>query len=252
METIGDFINSYYRIYIDIFNKASYTDKLILITLRSTDTILSFIILFGFFAPRHLLIWHCLICFMVYYTLENTSIDLITNKTFDILKKNNTDDLSDEQLYNATKLLPIKLDTRKKILILVAIFSIIGYIYPEYSGNSLLKNLQKYLNSIDNESSNNSFDTKLQTLEINKLIEGDFDVAPILNLDSTIIDINNIDENLSVFNKIEPVKVEFFNKKDHIEQLNNLVDLNKLNTLPHHFVNKNKMMQSLKNFNDLI
>ena len=103
---LGDFINNHCAVYIDIFNKCSITDKLLLIFIRLIDIIAIIITLLGFMFPKNLLLWHIVVCFIILcYSIND---DSSTNFTFAILKRNNNVGYTNERLLIASKCIPIK------------------------------------------------------------------------------------------------------------------------------------------------
>jgi hypothetical protein len=150
---LGDYINNYYSIFIDIFNNCSIVDKFLLIFFKIINIIVLLFVLFGCIMPKNLIIWHILICFIllcIVSSYDNNSY----SPTKSILKKNNDKiGYSNDQILNASKFIPISRESIIKTIYIVMIISIIGYIYPKYSVNSLIRYLLEKLEIINNHES---------------------------------------------------------------------------------------------------
>ena len=153
----GNFINNYYSVFINIFNKSSIFDKFLLLCVRTIHISSLIIVLVGFLLPKNLLIWHIIICFILLsFIISSESYNgdydysIFTNFTFTILKRNNTVGYSNEQLLKASQSIPLHNKTSINVLLILMILSILSYIYPKYSGNTLLYKLLHKLNIISN------------------------------------------------------------------------------------------------------
>jgi len=248
---LGNFINNYYSVFIDIFNKSSTFDKLLLIFIRLIDVFLILIVILGFLLPKNLSIWHIVACFVVLcyvVSADNYNGDydftFISNATFTILKRNNVNiGYSNEQLLNASKFIPIQNKTIALFVSILMLISILGYIYPNYSANTLLYKLLGKLNLIDkskedkvmhsiNPDFNLGYKNNTQELKTIQEVKNDnlnqnqdggevpiekieiqtMQYQPsnteISNSNQYDVNINKVDSGLSVFNKIEPIKIK--------------------------------------------
>ncbi len=282
--TFENYIKEYYSSFICLFNKSSYLDKSILILLRSIHIFLVLFILLGIFLPKNHLLTHITVCFIVLFNLsaynDNT---FINNYMYNILNKNK-EKIHDKDVIRASQLIPLSNKSCKLIVFLVMLISVFSYIYPEYSLNSLLKKTDNKLKNIDideNKKNDQLIMTEFKLLDkdtnnnskynddnIYKIIKNtnsninanelvDIDIVrdpklePIIieNNISETINFNDISSNLDIFNKIEPIKVEFIKSKP----INiNKSDINLKKMIPNNDqVNINKLRESLRKFNDI-
>ncbi len=282
--TFENYIKEYYSSFICLFNKSSYLDKSILILLRSIHIFLVLFILLGIFLPKNHLLTHITVCFIVLFNLsaynDNT---FINNYMYNILNKNK-EKIHDKDVIRASQLIPLSNKSCKLIVFLVMLISVFSYIYPEYSLNSLLKKTNNKLKNIDideNKKNDQLIMTEFKLLDkdtnnnskynddnIYKIIKNtnsninanelvDIDIVrdpklePIIieNNISETINFNDISSNLDIFNKIEPIKVEFIKSKP----INiNKSDINLKKMIPNNDqVNINKLRESLRKFNDI-
>jgi HD superfamily phosphohydrolase len=202
---------------------------------------------------------------------------------YNILNKNK-EKIHDKDVIRASQLIPLSNKSCKLIVFLVMLISVFSYIYPEYSLNSLLKKTNNKLKNIDideNKKNDQLIMTEFKLLDkdinnnnkynddnIYKIIKNtnsninanelvDIDIVrdpklePIIieNNISETINFNDISSNLDIFNKIEPIKVEFIKSKP----INiNKSDINLKKMIPNNDqVNINKLRESLRKFNDI-
>jgi hypothetical protein len=234
--------------------------------------------------PKNHLLTHITVCFIVLFNLsaynDNT---FINNYMYNILNKNK-EKIHDKDVIRASQLIPLSNKSCKLIVFLVMLISVFSYIYPEYSLNSLLKKTNNKLKNIDideNKKNDQLIMTEFKLLDkdinnnnkynddnIYKIIKNtnsninanelvDIDIVrdpklePIIieNNISETINFNDISSNLDIFNKIEPIKVEFIKSKP----INiNKSDINLKKMIPNNDqVNINKLRESLRKFNDI-
>jgi hypothetical protein len=156
------------------------------------------------------------------------------------------------------------------------IISIIGYIYPKYSVNSLIRYLLEKLEIINNHESekniyniNNNFklnhginsnNTNLEVIDQKILYAQNELFKPssidIIESNKYDINLNKVDSGLSIFDKkIEPITVK--NSDGLIisvttKSLNNKFIEKDLNLNLKKEINKEQLYNSLKNFNNII
>lgn len=288
-KNIGDFILNHYSISLQIFNKCNIQDKILLCLIKIFHILIILMVIFGWMLPKKYLLWHITLCFIILFNLDVYKDKTIMNELiYNILDRNIDKDTPKEALLNASKLIPISIFTSKTILFISMILSLFGYIYPEYSGNNLIKSLDGKLKNIECEDNkmndqyiNTEFEIKINTIPkieyqtINEnQIEENMELLnngnKLLNSEqineSSQLDINEIDNNLSIFNKIEPIKIEII--KDTMthkvkEQIGLLKNKNDINILESNFIekiepeyklviDKIKLKNSLKEFNELL
>jgi len=255
----GDFIYNYYSVFIDIFNKCSLVDKLLLIIIRLINLFAIFGLFFGFFLPKNLVIWHIVLCFIVLSMVissdsHNGDFDftIFTNATYTILKRNNNVGYSNEQLLLASKLVPIHHKSFTTVVLILMLISIFGYIYPKYSVNTCTSKLLQKLNIINGlEEDNNNYNIDPQfklnmnnnevvidnMIKENKLqdVSEQKNNIELLNNNNLVptsteinknneydLNLNKVDSNLSIFDK----KIQQITIKP--SQTNNDVVLNKV------------------------
>lgn len=273
-ETYIEKKENYCKILMNIFKKCSLCDKILLTLLKLINILIILIILLGFLAPRHLLLWHCTLCFITLYILISESHYNINNLTSSILKRNNN--VSEKEIIFVSESKLLNINTYKLIIFICMGLSIFGYIYPEYSGNTLLQKFNNKLNLLDNEEETKfiiatEFETNKIPYKLTKdnLDSLDNNELNILKNEMEDIDINNVDMNLSVFNIIEPIKIDpkKLNNLDNVVKLENIVKrtYNMTNVLEEKagfapvnisnkepIINKTKLLESLRQFNDIL
>ena len=260
--TFENYIKEYYSSFIRIFNKSSYIDKSILILLRSIHILLVLFILLGVFLPKNHLLTHITVCFIVLFNLSAYNDDtFINNHMFNILNKNK-ERVLEKDVIRASQLVPLNNKSCKIIVFLLMLLSVFSYIYPEYSLNSLLKKTDNKLKNIDvdenikndqliitefklsNKQNNNKFKIVKTNNNINANELVDIDIVrnaklePIIieNNNSESINFNNISSDLDIFNKIEPIKVEFVRgvtTQPRVREVTNQPRVRGVTTQPH-------------------
>jgi hypothetical protein len=267
METIEQFTQEHYKSFMRIYNHCNLKDKVMLTVLRSINIIIVFMVLAGCFAPKKFLVWHLLLCFIVFISLEFSDFDVINSYTYKILKRNNIDNLDDNKLIKASELLPLRNSTIKSTLVIVGLISLLGYIHHNFLANNVIKNVNNKLeNALCDEEANYDIMTEFK-LSKNKIpnkskytltTDGKFNGKQIIdvpiynelqfnapqteiNINSSLIDLN--EDGLSIFNKIKPINIETTKVKpmSKIIESDINVDLTKLD--------KNKILKSLELFN---
>lgn len=263
METIEQFTQEHYKSFMNIYNNCDIKDKILLTVLRSINIIMTFFVLVGCLAPKKVLIWHLLLCFLVFICLEFPDLNFINDYTYNILERNNIDNLSNDKLRQASNLLPIKKHTMKSVLVIVGLISLFGYINSYFSANNVLKNIQDKMENIcQSEENNYNINTEFKygssKNKINdkyKLMTNNNKIIPLydelqfnaqqsdININSSIVDLNN--DGLSVFNKIKPINVETVKvlTPNKIIESDINVNLSKFD--------KTKIFKSLQEFNAL-
>jgi hypothetical protein len=272
---IGDYISNYYSIFVDIFNNCSIVDKLLLIFFKIINIIILLFIFVGCILPKNLIIWHILMCFVLLCFINNYDNNSYS-PTMSILKKNNDKiGYSNDQILNASKFIPVSKKSMIKILYIIMMISIIGYIYPKYSINSLVHYLLEKLDILNNnEVEKNTYNIngnfKLNN-NINININPDVVDPNLLNAQKELfkptsidiiesdkynINLNKVDSGLSVFDKkIEPITTKKINEpliSVINNNLNNKFVEKDLNLNLKNEINKEQLYNSLKNFNNII
>jgi hypothetical protein len=258
METIEQFTQEHYKSFMNIYNYCNIQDKASLFILRSINIIITLFILFGCLVPKKILIWHLLLCFLVFIFLEFPDFNFINNYTYQILERNNKDNLSSDKLKLASNLLPMKKQTMKSVLVIVSLISLFGYMYKHYSANNILKNIQDRMEiEISPEEINYNIITEFKSgpskNKINdsyKLVTNNTKVVPLhnefnaplteLNINSSIVDLNN--NGLSIFNKIKPINVETIKVPTPNKIIESDINVNLLK------FDKTKILKSLQEF----
>ena len=225
METIEQFTQEHYKNFMDIYNICNVKDKLALVLLRSINIIIVFLIITGCLAPKNYLVLHLLLCLVIFISLEQPEFNIISIYTYNILKRNNINNLDDIKLKKASYLLPINNSTIKKVLVIVGLVSLLGYIHYHYSANEILKRTQDRLENIFGQECNDyniitefkTSNNKIKPITSNntyKLVTNDVslydnlqfkDSMTNINLNSPLIDLN--EQGLSIFNKIKPINI---------------------------------------------
>jgi len=270
METLEQFTQEHYKNFMDIYNNCNTKDKFALILLRSIGIVFVFFTIAGCMAPKNYLVLHLLLCFIVFISVEQPELNVINIYIYNILKRNNVNKLDEEKLKKASNLLPINNSTVKKILIIVGLISLLGYINYNYSANEIIKKTHNNLeNILTDDCDNYNIITEFKiSKKINnnvnnvnnvnngvgayKLITNDVSLYDNLNFKDSVTNINlnsplvDLNENgLSIFNKIKPIDVNIVPVK--VPELPRIItsDIN-VNLSK---MDKNKILKSLYEFN---
>jgi len=281
--TFGNFINNYYFIFINVFNKCTLQDKIKLTLIKFIHILIVLFLILGWLLPKKYLVWHITMCFITIFTLDVYDNSILNDMIYQILKNNINDDKINinDQLLNASKIIPISTPSIKNIVIVVMILSIIGYIYPNLSGNNLINSFNKLLNDVkctDISANDQLINTEfkinqptinqiiLPQLQLERLPEDEAKLfipvltnnfalssnEPLVNISDQSIDLNNVDSNLSIFNiKIVPPMVRS-NIRSNVQNNYNLTNNISKPVVVQNLLNKEKIMNSLKKFNEIV
>ena len=288
-QNIGNFLFNHYNILFTTFKLCNLQDKFFLLFIKLIHSIIVLMVLFGWLLPKKYLLWHITLCFIILYNLDiykdNTIMNELIYKIIERVTTKNNNVISKNDILNASKLIPISVKTSKIILFITMVLSFIGYIYPQYSGNHLITLLNNNLKQtqcndnilndhlINSEFKINNIVTHQEVL-INET-NNDYPNIELLNKTNNIInselinnetsvalDINNVDENMSIFDKIEPIKIQILNEKyqnrnlaNPIESLESVSLNKKIDIIEPDYklvTDKMKLKNSLKEFNDLL
>ena len=166
------------------------------------------------------------------------------------------------------------------------ILSIIGYIYPNLSGNNLINSFNKLLNDVkcndisaNDQLINTEFKMNQPTViqiispqsQLERLPEDETKLfipvltnnfalssnEPLINISDQSIDLNNVDSNLSIFNiKIVPPMERLIQTRPKLHSnIPNNYNLTKNISKPvvvQNLLDKEKIMNSLRKFNEIV
>lgn len=181
-----------------LYNKNNYKDLLLVVVIILCLTAILIFSIFGNALPKNLLIWHIYFCLFIICLIEIKADEYIIDLLNNIVKENNDKkiDIKIDKLYFMSN------KTLLNMILFSMIISIISYIYPEYSVNSYVKTL------MFNDNNNQYVKEDVYTeFKINKTINSFNDIDNSIKKSNTYssIDVNNLDSNLDVFNRIKQI-----------------------------------------------
>jgi len=184
--SFGNYLNYNYKPLLDSFFNSNIITKFSIISFKFIELVIIFIVLFGCLFPRNLLIWHIVLCLFIFMLIE-IDYNPISNYIYNTINSNkNNPKYSEFRMKNSSNTIPILKNTCKKILFGSMFLSIIGYIYPQYSLNQIIK----------------SFANKSENINIDDLNANDQNIITefktATNYDSNLNDISIINDDIDI------------------------------------------------------